>query len=643
TLTLTGTNDDPVISGTADNTADLVQEDSDLTATGTLASTDVDHNATATWSIQGDNDSDGTVTGTYGSLALDSTGTWIYTLANGTDGVASAVQSLAAGETVTDTFTVRVTDDKGGFDEQTVTVTITGTNDLPSISGDAIGAVAEDTSIPTLTDTGTLTIDDLDTDQSNFQTTGITASSGALGNLTITSAGVWTYNVANSAVQYLGEGETKVETFTVLSADGTTHDIVVTITGTNDVPTIAGDAVGAVTEDTGVVAGNLTDTGSLTINDLDAGQSSFQTTGITANGSVLGSLTITSAGVWTYSVANSAVQYLKAGETKVETFTVLSTDGTPRNVVVTITGTNDVPTIAGDAVGAVTEDTGVVAGNLTDTGSLTINDLDAGQSSFQTTGITASPGALGSLTITAAGVWSYNVANSAVQYLGAGETKVETFTVRSIDGTTHDIAVTITGTNDAPTVTALTAGAAEDDTSFDLNLLTGANDVDTGTVLSISNVQGLANGLTLNGSTLTVNPAHADFQSLAEGVTRDIVISYDVIDGNGGVTPQTATITITGTNDAPVIQSAYTNIDGQGSITKAQGLDNHSLAKAVSLDGQFVLGSDSDVGNSQTVPFVSISATGANAYDYYSFTVTQAGTATFDIDYAREGGFDSTL
>ncbi|MGN5001437.1 VCBS domain-containing protein [Aeromonas sp. 80P] len=43
------------------------------------------------------------------------------------------------------------------------------------------------------------------------------ASTGALGSLTITEGGTWTYNVDNSKVQYLGEGETKVETFTVAS------------------------------------------------------------------------------------------------------------------------------------------------------------------------------------------------------------------------------------------------------------------------------------------------------------------------------------------------------------------------------------------------------------------------------------------
>ncbi|WP_175044321.1 VCBS domain-containing protein [Aeromonas hydrophila] len=59
----------------------------------------------------------------------------------------------------------------------------------------------------------------------------------------------WTYNVDNSKVQYLGEGETKVETFVVKSVDGTEHTVTITITGVNDSAVIGGTDSGAVTED----------------------------------------------------------------------------------------------------------------------------------------------------------------------------------------------------------------------------------------------------------------------------------------------------------------------------------------------------------------------------------------------------------
>src|SRR5439155_417868 len=66
----------------------------------------------------------------------------------------------------------------------------------------------------------------------------------------------WTYTLDNAAAQYLGEGQTVTETYTVTVSDGhggtTTQDVVVTITGSNDAPTIVGagtTATGAVVED----------------------------------------------------------------------------------------------------------------------------------------------------------------------------------------------------------------------------------------------------------------------------------------------------------------------------------------------------------------------------------------------------------
>ncbi|MDD9226607.1 VCBS domain-containing protein [Aeromonas hydrophila] len=88
-----------------------------------------------------------------------------------------------------------------------------------------------------------------------------------LGSLTITEGGAWTYNVDNSKVEYLGEGETKVETFVVKSVDGTEHTVTVTITGTNDKAIISGDAEGAVTEGNGNIV--LSDSGTLTAVDVD--------------------------------------------------------------------------------------------------------------------------------------------------------------------------------------------------------------------------------------------------------------------------------------------------------------------------------------------------------------------------------------
>ncbi|MBV7436290.1 VCBS domain-containing protein [Aeromonas sp. sif2416] len=269
--------------------------------------------------------------------------------------------------------------------------------------------------------------------------------------------------------------------------DGTSHTVTITITGVNDGAEIKGDDSGAVTEDLNVVSGNLTETGSLSVTDVDGADEAVFKPGVGApSAGALGQLEIDAAGKWSYEVANSKVQYLGAGETKVETFTVQSLDGTSHTVTITITGVNDGAVIVGDGSGAVTEDLNVVSGNLTETGSLSVTDVDgADEAEFKPGMGTPSANALGSLTITTDGKWTYNVANGDVQYLKEGETKVETFTVHSADGTEHTVTITINGTNDLPTL-AISNGAvvSEEGLANGIADTTGNSDTTDGTSMS---------------------------------------------------------------------------------------------------------------------------------------------------------------
>ncbi|WP_429183305.1 VCBS domain-containing protein, partial [Aeromonas rivipollensis] len=129
-----------------------------------------------------------------------------------------------------------------------VTGTVSPVNDASIIGGADSGRVTEDASNPTLTETGTLSVTDVDgADEAKFVVGNGVASAGALGSLSITEDGAWTYSVDNSKVQYLGEGETKVESFIVQSVDGTTTTVTITINGTDDLPVISADS-GAATE-----------------------------------------------------------------------------------------------------------------------------------------------------------------------------------------------------------------------------------------------------------------------------------------------------------------------------------------------------------------------------------------------------------
>ncbi|MCW0506499.1 VCBS domain-containing protein, partial [Aeromonas piscicola] len=266
---------------------------------------------------------------------------------------------------------------------------------------------------------------------------------------------------------------------------GTTHTVTITITGVNDGAVVAGDDRGAVTEDLNVVSGKLTDTGVLTVSDADQGQAKFVVGAGVASAGALGNLSIAENGTWSYNVDNSKVQYLGLGETRVENFTVQSVDGTTHTVTITITGVNDGAVVAGDDRGAVTEDLNVVSGKLTDTGVLTVSDADQGQAKFVVGAGVASAGALGNLTIAENGTWSYNVDNSKVQYLGLGETRVENFTVQSVDGTSHTVTVVINGTNDLPTL-SISNGATVSEEGLPNGIADNSGNPDTTDAKSMS-------------------------------------------------------------------------------------------------------------------------------------------------------------
>ena len=56
----------------------------------------------------------------------------------------TAFDYLGVGDTLTLTYTVAINDLDGGITSQTFVVTITGTNDVPTIAGVATGDVTED-------------------------------------------------------------------------------------------------------------------------------------------------------------------------------------------------------------------------------------------------------------------------------------------------------------------------------------------------------------------------------------------------------------------------------------------------------------------------------------------------------------------
>jgi VCBS repeat-containing protein len=240
TINVTGTNDAPVINTATTVASGTVSEGdplhgAEMTATGTVTYTDVDTTDTHSFSLSG-------TAASYGTASVDpGTGLWTYTVND-----SGAVDALAAGEHLADSFTVTVADNNGGSTTQVVSIDITGTNDAPVINTAttvASGTVSEGDPLhgAETTTTGTITYTDVDTtDTHSFSLSGTAAS---YGTASIDSdTGLWTYTVNDSgAVDALAAGEHLADSFTVTVADSnggsTTQLVSIDITGTNDAPT----------------------------------------------------------------------------------------------------------------------------------------------------------------------------------------------------------------------------------------------------------------------------------------------------------------------------------------------------------------------------------------------------------------------
>ena len=416
TITVNGTSDGAVITPSKPgDDKGTVTEDTTLTASGKLDVTDPDAGEAVFKPVTD-------FKGQYGTFSIDANGNWTFKL----DNDAKAIQQLGAKDSLTEKFTVTTADGTTGQ----VVITINGTNDKPTITGLATGAVKDGQ----LTTSGQLTQHDIDaTDKHTWSVND--NGKGQYGTFTVDGTGKWTYTLNNgdAKVQALTEGQKVTDTITVTVDDGNggtaTQTITVTITGTNDAavitPSKPGDDAGSVKEDD-----KLTTGGKLDVTDKDAGEASFKPQ--TDFKGEHGKFSIDANGNWKYELDNNdpKVQALGVGEKLVETFEVVTADGTKGTVTVTINGTNDAPVISGQASGEVTD-----GGNTSATGQLGKTDVDVNDTHTWSVS-NDGKGKYGTFTVDQTGKWTYNLdpANTSVKELKTGESITETFTVYVDDG-----------------------------------------------------------------------------------------------------------------------------------------------------------------------------------------------------------------
>ena len=536
-----------------------------------------------------------------------------YVIADGSGvkGQGRSVDSLTDGEAFSDQFVYAIRLGNGTLSEATVKINITGKQDAASIAvsgasdncvveaGGTANGVAGDSNA-----CGTLSVTDKDSGENKFKP--VTGSlDGNYGTFTFDeNSGKWTYTLDNSrpATEALAEGDSKTESLTVYSFDGSdSYVIQVTVKGTNDAPVAVADS-GTTSENAALLVNVLA-------NDTDAD-----------DGHVL---TVTSAsapaGQGSASVVGNQVQFdpgtdfdhLAVGDSAIVTvsYSIKDEHGATASstVQITVTGTNDGPVAVDDTV-AGNEDT-LISGNVG------TNDTDADDGHSLSYSLVGSAPA--GFNLNPNGNWSLDASNSAYQHLATGATAVVTVGYTVSDGLggsdTGELKITVTGVNDNPALTAAQASlaAGTEDQNYivsKVSLLQGFTDVDDGTVLNVS-------GLSANHGTV-VNNGDGTFTIQPElNYNGPVTLSYSVIDGQGGSVPATLQFNLAAVNDPAVITGTSSGTVVEDAVPNTVGGNLNST----DVDG---------VNDSWTV----VSSQTASANGYGTFTIDAAGNWVYSLN-----------
>ncbi|MDD0842053.1 Ig-like domain-containing protein, partial [Pseudomonas sp. Gutcm_11s] len=576
TITVTGQNDAPVAvddSGAVNENASLTVPVANGVIAGVGRDTDVDGDSLIVSAIrtgsEGGTGTAGTVgsalTGTYGTLTLNANGSYTY--------VANNADRLAQGVTATDTFTYTVSDNKGGLDTATLTITVTGQNDAPVAVNDS-GAVNENATLTvpvadgvisglgrdTDVDGDTLSISAIRTGTEGGTGTAGTVGSaltGTYGTLTLNANGSYTY-VANNADR-LAQGTTGTDTFTYTVSDGKggndTATLTITVTGQNDAP-VAVDDSGAVNEDAtltvtaanGVIQGTGRDSDidgdALTISAIrtgaETGTGTAGSVGSSLNGTY-GTLTLNTDGSYTY-VANNA-NSVPTGTTVTDSFTYTVSDSKggidTATLSIRVTGQNDAPTIS--ASSARVSEEGLAGGRADTTGTsdTTNSTTFSGQMSVQDSDSSSLTVTLSAPTtaVTSGGqsiTWSGAGTGLLIGYVGTASAANEAIRV-SIDNNGNytvtlskpldhgsagvedvlSLGIGVTVSDGAKTATSTLTVGVEDDMPSGAIVRTLEVPVDT---IIIKNLQGGWTGATFDSGSGSPTPINRDTDSNVDAI-----------------------------------------------------------------------------------------------------------------------------
>lgn len=555
-----------------------------------------------------------------GSVVVQDAGSYVYDPSG-----SSAIQALGPGATAEDSFTYTIADPSDARSTATVTLNVTGGNDLPSAGPDAYPA-DEDNALAQGAAGGLLENDDDPDEGDSISVTSFTDTSALGAAVNVAGDGSFTYDPRSAPeLQSLPLDGSVQDTFTYTVSDqhGATATAVVTMTvgGLNDAPIGVTDSYSATEgEELEESAPGLLENDS----DVDQGWS-LVSIADGATSDMGATVSIGFDGGFTYDTAESAqINALSEGEEADDQFTYLAVDeqDAETRVVVTVhlTGVNDSPSAPSfersTSEDAVIEQAlpGLLAG---------ASDPDESDSlGIVFREFTSELGA--SVTFRQDGSYSYDPTGaSAIQALRPSDELADTLVFTVEDGrggqSQGTLTITLQGANDPP-IAVDDSDATDEDTALVRaardGLLGNDSDADEEDPVSavaetLTTTLGASIAIAADGG-YSYNPSEsATIQALAQGATAEDSVVYTVRDMDGAEANATLRVSLSGRNDQP------TAVDDTAFA---------SLAEPIDWAAPGVLENDADVDGDDfgVVAFDATSSEGATV------TVSADGAVTYD-------------
>jgi VCBS repeat-containing protein len=639
TVTVEGANDGPQISAISQTSGSVIEPGtpepaSPVEVSGQLFYSDPDEGSVSgNWTIT-------PAATALGAMAIGPiSGQWTYSLNQ------AAADSLNAGEVRNETFPATVTDAHGATASQLVQITITGTNDAPILEAESRLIEGEQ---------GSATFDlealasDVDSADLEGTLTFSILTAPAKGTATLDPAGrILTYSTG-SDFDDLAEGQTATTTITVAVSDSngtsTTADLTVTLTGTNDAPILTSgpaSAQGTVVEPGFENSSSLTATGQLTYSDVDEGTTTGIWTVTPSDTGTYGTIAIDAAsGQWTYTLDPASADALDEGEVVTETYEATYTDAigattAPQILTITIEGSNDAPVMTAGAL-TVNEDT---AGTIDLT--LFTTDPDASDVPANVTFTLTVPAPKGTASILDGTLTFFPAGDFDDLAVDDSEEVVLDLTLSDPAGgtSTSTVTITVTGTNDGPVITSGLADASGTavesgegpatpaiiaaDATGQLSYLDPDETPDTLGSWSVDAIGPSYGTMNIDAETgawsYFLSPTLSD--SLREGETVEDRWTAVITDAEEAQAMEVITITITGTNDAPVIDDVTSVAD-----------QSHTEGGPTTLTGQLVARDPDTFVEPPVWTITRIDSGDEEAPVYGSMVISANGLWTYTVD-----------